>query len=99
MAKQNCWEFKKCGRQPGGAKARELGVCIAATETKLHTVHGGRNGGRACWIISGTLCGGEVQGSYALKNHNCLQCDFYKVVKQEEASNMTLAGTLLKKLH
>lgn len=30
--RQNCWEFKKCGREPGGAKASELGVCPAATD-------------------------------------------------------------------
>jgi len=23
----NCWEFKKCGREPGGEKASELGIC------------------------------------------------------------------------
>jgi len=22
----NCWEFKKCGREKGGAKAKELGL-------------------------------------------------------------------------
>jgi len=27
--KLNCWEFKKCGRQPGGPKVAELGVCPA----------------------------------------------------------------------
>jgi hypothetical protein len=25
----NCWEFKKCGMEKGGAKATELGVCPA----------------------------------------------------------------------
>ena len=27
----NCWEVKQCGRQPGGPKAGEFGVCPAAT--------------------------------------------------------------------
>jgi len=31
--KKNCWEFMKCGREPGGVNAIELGVCRAATET------------------------------------------------------------------
>ena len=22
----NCWEFKKCGREPNGLKAKELGI-------------------------------------------------------------------------
>ena len=74
MAKQNCWEFKKCGRQPGGEKAPELGVCVAATDKTRNNVHGGVNGGRACWVIAGTLCGGKVQGSFAAKMGNCMAC-------------------------
>ncbi|MGE5174112.1 MAG: two-CW domain-containing protein, partial [Betaproteobacteria bacterium] len=30
MEKLNCWEHKKCGRQPGGHKVAELGVCPSA---------------------------------------------------------------------
>jgi len=29
MKKYNCWEFKKCGREPGGEKADRLGICPA----------------------------------------------------------------------
>ena len=64
MAKKNCWEFKQCGRQVGGAKAAQLGVCPAATETRLDRMHHGVNGGRACWAVAGTLCG-VVQGTFA----------------------------------
>jgi hypothetical protein len=28
--KLNCWEVKKCGREPGGVKVKELGVCPAS---------------------------------------------------------------------
>ena len=41
--KLNCWEHKKCGRQPGGHRVQELGVCPAATNTELHGAHGGTN--------------------------------------------------------
>jgi hypothetical protein len=34
-------------------------------------------GGRICYMIAGTLCGGEHQGSYAEKSKECMQCDFY----------------------
>jgi hypothetical protein len=95
MGKQNCWEFKKCERQPGGAKTAELGVCPAATEARLDGKNGGRNGGRACWVLAGTLCGGKVQGSYAQKTGNCMQCDFYKEVRQEEGTGMVSAGDLV----
>jgi hypothetical protein len=84
MTKQNCWEFKKCGRHPGGEKAEELGVCIAATESRTNGVNGGLNGGRACWALAGTLCGGKVQGTFAMKMSNCMQCDFYQRVGVEE---------------
>jgi methyl-accepting chemotaxis protein len=62
-----CWEFKKCGRQAGGANAAALGVCPA------YPHHGSQ-----CAEIVGTLCGGKVQGSFASKAANCMQCDFYQ---------------------
>lgn len=87
MSKLNCWEFKKCGRQPGGEKVVELGVCPASEERRLSGVNAGRNAGRSCWALSGTLCGGKVQGTYATKLGNCMQCEFFKLVKQEEGTD------------
>ncbi len=95
MSKQNCWEAKNCGRQPGGAKTKELGVCPAATSTKFNGINSGKNGGRACWVLSGTLCGGQVQGSFALKYHNCTKCDFYLRVKNEEGAALHSSKALL----
>lgn len=43
--KKNCWEVKNCGREVDGAKSIELGVCTAATETRLNGVHDGQNAG------------------------------------------------------
>jgi len=63
----NCWEFKKCGREKGGAKAAELGVCPAYPGNGSH-----------CARIAGTFCGGKVQGTFAMKLANCMQCEFYK---------------------
>lgn len=82
--KLNCWEHKKCGRQPGGHKVAELGVCPAAAEQALNGAHGGRNAGRACWVVAGSLCGGKIQGTYAKKLLNCWRCDFMNKVKIEE---------------
>ena len=98
MAKLNCWEFKKCGREQGGAKASELGVCPASTETRVNGTNGGRNGGRACWVIAGTLCGGNVQGTFAAKVGNCLKCEFYQLVGAEEGANHESARDILAKL-
>jgi len=31
-----------------------------------------------CWLIAGTMCGGEVQGKYALKYETCCECEVYR---------------------
>jgi len=98
MGKQNCWEAKKCGREIGGAKTKELGVCPSAMESRLTGVHEGKFGGRACWVVAGTLCGGKEQGTFAQKYHNCEKCDFYQQVKLEEGSKFKLSIVLLNKL-
>ena len=79
----NCWEFKKCGREANGIRSHELGVCPASTEIRVNGVHGGKNGGRCCWTVAGTFCGGEVQGGFGNKAIKCLQCDFYKITWKE----------------
>jgi hypothetical protein len=98
MAVINCWEFKKCGRNPGGTKVVELGVCPASIETRTDNINRGKNGGRACWAISGTLCGGKVQGTFATKLTNCMQCEFYQQVGSEEGPNHESARDILAKL-
>jgi len=82
--KKNCWEIKGCGRELGGKNAKELGVCPASIHRRLDGVHGGKNAGRACWLVAGTMCARPVQGTFAQEYKDCLQCDFYKKVKKEE---------------
>ena len=98
MGKMNCWEVKKCGREIGGSKTNELGVCPTAMESRLTGAHEGKFGGRSCWVVAGTLCGGKEQGTFAQKYHNCEKCDFYLQVKQEEGPKFTLSVILLNKL-
>lgn len=93
MAKANCWNFMECGREDGGKKAAEFGVCPAYTESKLHGVHGGTNGGRACWVLKNTLCGGDVQANLAVKLGKCVSCNFYKQVTEE---GNTISSTELR---
>ena len=96
--KINCWEFKKCGREPGGKNSDKLGVCPSATVFLLDEIHCGKNAGRACWVVAGTLCGGDVQGEFAKKYEGCKDCAFYKLVKIEEGADFVLSATLLAKL-
>ncbi len=84
MMAMNCWQFKQCGREPGGAKVFELGVCPAAADISVHGINRGKNGGRICWAVTGTLCGGEVQGTYAQKRASCITCSFLLKVQEEE---------------
>ena len=81
--KSNCWEYKQCGREPGGKNVEELGVCPAATDNESDGINEGNNAGRCCWRIAGTLCAGKVQGSYAKKIRRCSLCNFYKLVKSD----------------
>ena len=98
MRKQNCWEYKMCGREPGGLKVTLLGACPAAAESKLDGLHAGKNAGRACWAISGTLCEGKVQGTYAQKLSNCLACEFYQLVGREEGDAFISCKEILGRL-
>lgn len=98
MTGLNCWEFKKCGREPSGEKSDELGVCPAAVEMRTDGVNRGKNGGRACWAISGTMCGGIVQGTYAAKIGNCLNCEFYQRVQREEKPRFETSAKILERL-
>ena len=83
----NCWDFKKCGRKPGGSKVAELGVCPASSDGEAKGLNGGHNGGRICWALTGTLCGGKVQGTFAQKLGNCMECGFYQLVRTEQGKD------------
>ncbi|MCI5130333.1 MAG: hypothetical protein D3904_02135 [Candidatus Electrothrix sp. EH2] len=79
----NCWEFKKCGREPGGIHSSELGVCPVSTYDKLDGVHNGTNGGRCCWIFYGAFfCGLEKPKTTEEQMAICRKCDFYAIAKQ-----------------
>ncbi|MBI2060816.1 MAG: hypothetical protein HYT87_13695 [Nitrospirae bacterium] len=86
MAKTNCWEFKKCGREPGGLKVPEMGVCPASGDVSGGGINGGKFAGRICWAVAGTFCGGKVQGSFAEKEVSCMGCEFYQLVRSEQGA-------------
>ena len=91
----NCWEFMECGREPGGRHADELGVCVAAVDSRLDGIHRGTNAGRSCWVAAGTFCEGRVQGTFAQKFVNCQHCPFYKLVHKEEGPGAKQSDALL----
>ena len=87
---KNCWEFKNCGRQPGGHKVGELGVCPATSFTRADGFLGGHNGGRACAYVTGTFCAGTIQGTYLDKAKHCEKCEFYNQLRREHGSDCSV---------
>lgn len=76
---EKCWEYMKCGREKGGKFANQLGICPSYP-----------NNGRYCWSTAGTLCGGKIQGTFAMKRSTCIDCDFFLKVRKEEGDDFIL---------
>jgi len=83
----NCWEYNRCGREPGGEKAGMLGLCPAAEDVSYDGINSGSNGGRFCWAVAGTYCNGDSQGTFAEKRDSCLTCDFFRLVSRQEGES------------
>lgn len=94
--KLNCWEFKNCGREPGGALADQMGICPTALEMKRDGDNGGRAAGRVCWTVP--LDNDGEQSLKCCTDKACLSCHFYKRVQFEEQfdkeiqNHLTIAG-------
>jgi hypothetical protein len=88
--KINCWEFHRCGREPGGAEVVKFGVCPAVISKEYHGKNGGVNGGRYCWRITGTLCDILTKKNRAEKILKCVACAFYKRVQDEQGSSVEM---------
>ena len=90
MERKNCWESKRCGREPGGKHAAQFGICPAALPSDFDGTNQGANAGRFCWAIAGTFCLGKKQGTFAKKLLSCLQCEFLKQVNEDEGRDFVL---------
>ncbi|MCK4911203.1 MAG: hypothetical protein KAR83_06160 [Thermodesulfovibrionales bacterium] len=62
----NCWEFMQCGREDGGKKTDEFGICPSYPDK-----------GKTCARVTGTFFNGRVQGTFATKLGTCKDCDYY----------------------
>lgn len=92
MEPLNCWEYKQCGRGPGGEKAESEGLCPAATAVLLDGINSGHNGGRACWGVKDTVCNKVL----STKLCDCLRCDFFLRVQEEEGMEFVLLDEILR---
>lgn len=81
--KLNCWEFKNCGREPGGIMTAESGVCPVARAGSFDGTNDGVAGGRACWEVrrqSTKLAANDICGTAS-----CSTCEFRRRVNYERA--------------
>jgi PPM family protein phosphatase len=79
--KKNCWEIMKCGREKD--KASGIDPCPVFLNKDLRSHNEGEYAGRVCWLVAGTFCKGELQGSFAQKQSSCKSCEFYKYVHDQ----------------
>ncbi|MCI5141354.1 MAG: hypothetical protein D3909_06450 [Candidatus Electrothrix sp. ATG1] len=87
----NCWEFQKCGRGVGGNKALLHGTCPAALDSSLNEIHGGRNGGRCCWLVRSY----DDEYDFFVRRRAgisevCENCNFYKMIEKTTDLIVTL---------
>ncbi|MBF0162916.1 MAG: hypothetical protein HQM01_00205 [Magnetococcales bacterium] len=91
---KNCWEKNKCGREPGGSKEAKLGTCPVATFEVADGFLGGKNGGRACIFIVGSLAPADRLNSCASlathSNRDCFQCAFFDDLKKKYKKTFNL---------
>jgi hypothetical protein len=94
--KINCWEFHGC--VSGGKHNDRLSTCPAYIETRMNGIHGGVNGGRACWIVAGETCRSNMQKSGGRIPGSCQSCDFFKLVVREEGIDFVIPDKILRTL-
>ncbi|MHB8809834.1 MAG: two-CW domain-containing protein [Desulfobulbaceae bacterium] len=76
-----------------GHKTSEPGICPAAAEISANGVNGATAG-----ALPGTLCGKKVQDTFASKLANCLQCEFYRNVRDEGGAAFVQSRDILVRI-
>ncbi|MBF0136685.1 MAG: hypothetical protein HQL65_10625 [Magnetococcales bacterium] len=74
--KINCWEFNQCGKEE---------YCLAGTSDSFDGFFGGKNGGRFCAFIEGTLCKDDTPRRDSDKLKMCSHCPFYEILLKDVA--------------
>ena len=85
---KNCWQDMGCSDI-----VRD--DCPVYIEKRLDGVNSGKNGGRACWVVEGTLCDGKTHGTFVQKLGICGGCQFHMQVRKEEGDTFISSKELL----
>lgn len=96
--KKNCWEFKGCGNGPGRDGRKGKHACPVPEMSVYDGINNGTNAGRVCWIVADSACDGDIQVTFKHKLKACVDCDFYKAVREQEGKDLALPLKVLKDL-
>ncbi|NWF97772.1 MAG: hypothetical protein HXY52_02390 [Nitrospirae bacterium] len=92
--KLNCWEFMGCkfGRYFKENNCyKDSDPCPAILPNNYNGINDGLNAGRSCWLVLNTRCYGNIQNNFTEKIETCSNCDFYKLVSEEEGIKSELS--------
>ncbi len=67
--------------------------------TDSNGINGGKNAGRICWLIANTMCRGDNATTFEDMITTCTECDFYKLVKEEEGNQLMLSLDMLQETY
>ena len=67
------------------AQASEATKCWIAKECGKNECPAYGNPDHRCWMISGTFCRDEIQGSFHEKTEACRKCNFYQAMQEQKA--------------
>lgn len=65
---------------------KDLKKCWVEKECKKEDCPSYNSDSLRCWQVSGTFCGGEIQGSFAQKISDCTKCEVYQAATTDEIS-------------
>ncbi len=80
-----------CGREPGGMNSDRMGTCPAALPNRYDGANKGHYAGRFCWVLSGVPSKSDQQGAYAQRLLSCIDCEFFKLIQQEEGGRFIMS--------
>lgn len=74
----------------------EMEGCWIAKNCRSEKCPAYKNDNRRCWLISGTFCRNEIQGTYYHKINACRKCDFFKSANHQKYLVGILADDVFK---
>ncbi len=96
--KKNCWEVKGCGQQRREHN-NTLVKCPVPEMAASDGINGGKNAGRICWLIANTMCRGDNATTFEDMIKVCTECDFYKLVREEEGKMLMYSIEVLQETY